>query len=925
MRTQSHSRASGRSRAVLAGLTAIAAAGLVLSGVGASTAIAAPPAQTTFVNESFTGSNAGSGYLLPSTQSGATNMACLTAAPTTAPNTGSIPTCAGASDLEGQGALRLTTATNNQVGGVGVRQSVPITKGVDAVFNSYQYNGSANGYGGTADGIVFYLAATDPYNPAVPQRIGGLGGSLGYSASAGGGVSGLSNAYLGIGLDRYGNFVNNVFGGSGCSGDASTPGYRVPNSVTVRGPGNGTTGYCVLATQQVNGSLSATNVTNRAAANTPVEIVINPTSSTLTAQNTPSVTVAPGTYAVIYTSIGGQQQVLKGALPQLNGNNNPAGIPASWIDPATGYPYKLTYGWVAGTGGANDVHEVNYLKATTLAGPVPVLSAQSGGSTTVAHAGSGTYTVTPTVTADGGSESQKVRATTTFPTGVTPVLNGSSVGDGWSCTASGQVVTCDQAISASSPVAPGTTLPTLSIPYTVSGSARSASISSVVASTDAEAVTTSTTVAIAPQGTTVTTSDSSTTVGSPATLTATVASTAGSTGTVPTGTVTFTDSASGNVLCSASVRSDGTASCTTPTSSVGTSSFLVGYSGDSDHVAVSGTDRPTGSLTVTKIATAISVNAAPAPATYGTPVTLTVAGLPSGATGTVTFTEAGTTLCSVALPATSCVATGLSAGTHTVGAHYSGDATYGASDAAPVSVNVTKAITVLSAPGTPSSPSHGTSTKLDTPNVPTDATGTIDYVTDDGTVLCTATLPDTACDTPTDLAGGVYSVRAVYSGDPNHQPSQGAPFSLTILPERTQLVASVATLRAPVGTKVRLVASGIPAGATGTLTFRTPDGTVLCAVALPQTFCETTALPAGTTAVAVSYSGDASYAASSASIDVVVDPAPAATAAPAAAGLAVTGATIALLPGLALAVAMLVGGAVLIVARRRSQKRPSAE
>ncbi|MGN6408046.1 MAG: Ig-like domain repeat protein, partial [Curtobacterium sp.] len=568
MRTQPQKRAVARARSILSGLVVAGLAGLALVGAGVSSASAAAPAQTTFVNEGFVGSTAGAGYILPSTTASSGNVACLTARPTSGANTGSIPTCAGTTDADGAGALRLTSNVNNQSGGVGSKQSVPITKGIDAVFNSYQYNGTA------ADGIVFYLAATDPYNPTVPAKIGYLGGSLGYSASTANNAQGLSHAYLGIGLDRFGNFANRQFGGTGCDSDAGTNGSLYANAVTVRGPGDGSTGYCVQSKTTVGGSLNKTGVTDRAQAKVPVEIVINPTSSTLTAQENTSVTVPAGQYAVIFTSIGSTQQVVTGALPKLGTTSNAANIDSSWIDPATGYPYKLTYGWVAGTGGQNDIHEVNYLKTTTVAGPVPVLTAETGGTAKVAHAGSGTYTLTPTVSADGGSETQLVRTTTTFPTGVTPDVSTAS-GDGWSCTAAGQVVTCDQAAADR---APGTVLPTLTIPYTVSGAARTATVSTVVASTDAEAITVSRAVAVQPQSSTVSVGTATAVLGDRATLTASVASGESRGATTPTGSVVFTDSESGAALCTATLVS-GTASCDVPTSTVGTRAVTASYQG----------------------------------------------------------------------------------------------------------------------------------------------------------------------------------------------------------------------------------------------------------------------------------------------------------------------------------------------------------
>ena len=61
-------------------------------------------------------------------------------------------------------------------------------------------------------------------------------------------------------------------------------------------------------------------------------------------------------------------------------------------------------------------------------------------------------------------------------------------------------------------------------------------------------------------------------------------------------------------------------------------------------------------------------------------MTLSVSGLPAGASGTVTFTSGATVLCTATLPATSCTATvSFAPGTYPVQATYSGDDDYNGS------------------------------------------------------------------------------------------------------------------------------------------------------------------------------------------------------------------------------------------------------
>ena len=55
---------------------------------------------------------------------------------------------------------------------------------------------------------------------------------------------GLANGYLGVGLDVYGNYSSPGFDGTGCPASPSWAAAQMPGQVVVRGPGNGTAGYC---------------------------------------------------------------------------------------------------------------------------------------------------------------------------------------------------------------------------------------------------------------------------------------------------------------------------------------------------------------------------------------------------------------------------------------------------------------------------------------------------------------------------------------------------------------------------------------------------------------------------------------------------------------------------------------------------------
>lgn len=144
-------------------------------------------------------------------------------------------------DPNGNGYLRLTSNIQNQKGYVVNTTNFPSVNGLSINFEYYIYGGNG------ADGISLFLFDAN----ASPFVIGGFGGSLGYAQiTTTTPISpGVSNGYLAIGLDEYGNFSNPTEGRQGGSG------FK-PGSVTLRGKGNGaglTAGnYSYLTSQQTS-------------------------------------------------------------------------------------------------------------------------------------------------------------------------------------------------------------------------------------------------------------------------------------------------------------------------------------------------------------------------------------------------------------------------------------------------------------------------------------------------------------------------------------------------------------------------------------------------------------------------------------------------------------------------------------------------
>src|SRR5450432_1751529 len=407
---------------------------------------------------------------------GATNVACLTAGSNTSQTP--IPDCAtSGGDTAGQGVLRLTTATGNLEGAAFYSTSLPTANGLDLIFDTYQY-GSAS----SADGIAFSLGATDPTNPSAPVNMGPAGGHLGYSGgSAGPAGIGLAHGYMGFGLDAFGNFTNSAYSGSGCSAPAWLTGAANAQNVTIRGPGNGMVGYCVLDStlNPAHGGglggkkldLPAGSDATRSTSMVPVEVALNP--STAPVITTSGITVPGSSWAMQVTPLSGTPQVITGALPTIA-----AGLyPSSWIDQATGMPYMLTFGWVASTGGSTDVHAVNNVSATTLqplSATVFTLTNTDSGAAALSGGSSYTSTFNATLDPSSGIEMQPVSVSGTYPTGLVPTTI--SGGAGWTnCLVTGQTFSCTYPASAGSPVTAGTSLPAIQVGFDVrSGASRTA-------------------------------------------------------------------------------------------------------------------------------------------------------------------------------------------------------------------------------------------------------------------------------------------------------------------------------------------------------------------------------------------------------------------------------------------------------------------
>jgi len=178
-------------------------------------------------------------------------------------------------------------------------------------------------------------------------------------------------------------------------------------------------------------------------------------------------------------------------------------------------------------------------------------------------------------------------------------------------------------------------------------------------------------------------------------LTSTVAAVAPGGG-IPTGSVTFLDGATS--IGSGALNGAGVATASTTTLAVGTHSLTANYAATTNYNA--STSSPAITFVVNKANTTASTpTSTPNPSVFGQSVsfssTVSVAAPGAGTpTGTITFKEGATTICTgtVAAGTASCSSSTLTVGAHPVTATYDGDTNFLASSAsAALTHNVNKA------------------------------------------------------------------------------------------------------------------------------------------------------------------------------------------------------------------------------------------
>jgi len=259
-------------------------------------------------------------------------------------------------DPDGAGWLRLTSATGNQFGYIVNDTAFPADNGILVDFDYATYGGTG------ADGLSFFL-----YDGATAYgsfQAGASGGSLGYAACDAKSNTGLTNAYIGVGFDEYGNFTNLA---DDCGGtmDGSTP---HPNYVSVRG--SAADNYQLLTSAPATGGLTG----NRS--------------------NVRHVTVSV-------------TQDLKLSVYIKYPNGTYQTVTSAYQLPAPPASNTLKFGFAGSTGGATNIHEIRNTKVVK---PADLTTSISGAPTHDSRTGTYTWTVTVANSNDNDTVGSTVKA-----------------------------------------------------------------------------------------------------------------------------------------------------------------------------------------------------------------------------------------------------------------------------------------------------------------------------------------------------------------------------------------------------------------------------------------------------------------------------------------------------------------------------------
>ncbi len=248
-------------------------------------------------------------------------------------------------DTPGSGWLRLTSAVGNEAGFAFNGTAVPFGYGIDVTFHYSTWGGTG------ADGIGFVLFD----GSTTPTTAGGYGGSLGYSQRSG--VKGLPGGILGIGFDEFGNYANPTEGRQGGIG-------FVPDTITIRGPGDGTSNATSSTGATNYAFLTSTGALPKVDLVTGGQVSTRPSGDAAqrTAEIIADTSQIPGGHLpiAVYLTVGTGVKTLVAQYDAYTQvlqyyGNDPSKIPAS-----------IKFGFTGSTGGSTNNHEIQGIQVLSV-------------------------------------------------------------------------------------------------------------------------------------------------------------------------------------------------------------------------------------------------------------------------------------------------------------------------------------------------------------------------------------------------------------------------------------------------------------------------------------------------------------------------------------------------------------------------------
>jgi hypothetical protein len=336
----------------------------------------------------------------------------------------------------------------------------------------------------------------------------------------------------------------------------------------------------------------------------------------------------------------------------------------------------------------------------------------------------------------------------------------------------------------------------------------------------------------------------------------------------PTGTITFSY---GSTPFGTVPLANGVASITTSAIPQGTQIITAAYSGDTNFFSNSATltQIVIGFFTSTVVT---SVTPAKLYALEPATITAVVTGVGATPTGTVTFTDGGTTIGTATLDATGTAKLSYAfpaSGNQSVIANYNGDVNFSPSNSAPypVEVLINDSETSLTVLPMPVYAEHTTTLTATVSSISASAFGVEPYGTvnflDGATLLGSATLnaSGVATLTYTFTQLGNQNLIAVYPGNVAFQPSQSTAQSISVQPTPTATALTSNIDPQEIGSPVTFTAvvtspgaTGIPAGTVTFLNGAASLGTVTLDATGTATIT-TSSLPLGQNLITASFAG----------------------------------------------------------------------